>query len=715
MSFAAVLKRLENLENPYPGLRPFETREAVLFFGREQHTSALVRRLEQNGFVAVVGVSGSGKSSLVRAGLIPALRRGSMASSGSRWRIVVTRPAGAPLSNLAASLQEADFDPSSLKSSSYGLIHVAQQRRREESLLIIVDQFEELFRYKDHDPVTSEARLVRKQAGTEANEFVQLLLAASRHEPPVYVVITMRSDYLGDCADFRDLPEALNESQYLIPRLTREQRKQAIVYPLHGAEIEPALVDRMLNDAGDEPDQLPILQHALMRTWSHWSKAKQNDGKKIRLSEYEAIGGFDKAIDQHANELLAHTHRELAEVIFKRLTARARNHQERRNPAALNDLWHLCGTKNDRERAEVTSVIELFRHPESTFLLPREAKLHSESYIDIAHESLIRQWRILREEWMPEEAKSAQTLLSLLERARNSKVGRASLLSGLDLADAKQWKEQGNHTNTWARHYADKTALVDVAEFIKKSAEAESAETEKVFERYNDELDIASEIQQQLMSVAIPKVPFAEIKAITRPCSAVGGDFFDVIYTKDALTVVVVDVSGKGITAALLASNLQGMIYSQLARESPLPEVVASLNAFICDRARPQKFATLAIARIMAGGSVELLNAGQVPPLIVSGATVAPVEVGDSMPVGLIPATEFQSAKLHLKPNDRFLMLTDGVTDVSNEQDEEFGHERLRLAALKGFAAIESALSDFWGSIGPSDDYTLLEVTYLGE
>lgn len=712
MSFAAVLKRLETLENPYPGLRPFETSEAALFFGREAHTSDLVRRLEQNCFLAVIGVSGSGKSSLVRAGLIPALRRGSLAGSGLHWRIVVTRPAGSPLSSLAASLQEAQFDPSPLRNSSYGLIQIGQQRQRDESLLIIVDQFEEIFRYKDRNPLTNEARIMREQAAAEANDFVQLLLAASRYEPPVYVVVTMRSDYLGDCAEFRDLPETLNEGQYLIPRMTREQRRQAIIYPLRGAEIEPALLERMLNDAGDQPDQLPILQHALMRTWSHWGGfdfsrrglSIRRGERKIRVSDYEAIGGFDRSIDQHANELLARTRREFAEVIFKRLTARARNQQERRDPSTLSDLWHLCGAKTDRERADVTSVIELFRQRDSTFLLPRDCNLQPESYIDIAHESLIRQWRILREEWMPEEAKSAKTFLNLLERARNWKAGKASLLTGLDLADARQWREQGNHTDTWAKHYADEAALVDVAKFIKSSGEAESTETERAFELYKRELDIAREIQQQLTSVAIPDVSFAQVKGVTHPCGAVGGDFFDLVYTEDSLTLVVVDVSGKGIAAALLASTLQGIIYAQLVREPPLSDVIASVNSFMCERlSRGGRFATLVMARLTADGSMELANAGHVSPLVISGTTVESIQ-GGNMPVGLIAAAEFQTVKLKLKARDQLLIVTDGVIEAANAEDEYFGEERLRLTALGGFAGIEHALADFCGSIRPCDD-----------
>src|SRR5882724_13135893 len=127
MSFAAVLDRIEKTQNPYPGLRPFETQESSLFFGRDQQVAELVTRLERSRLVAVVGVSGSGKSSLVRAGLIPALERTHLGGAGARWRIVVTRPAGAPFQSLARDLRKQELDASDLRRSSQGLVHAARQ------------------------------------------------------------------------------------------------------------------------------------------------------------------------------------------------------------------------------------------------------------------------------------------------------------------------------------------------------------------------------------------------------------------------------------------------------------------------------------------------------------------------------------------------------------------------------------------------------------
>ncbi len=478
MSFAVVIERLQKLENPYPGLRSFEAHESHLFFGRDQQIAELVDRLERHHFVAVVGVSGSGKSSLVRAGLIPALEHGSLGEAGPRWRKVVIRPAASPFASLAQALSKNGLDPSDIRQSSLGLIHIAHQLSEGENLLIAIDQFEELFRYKDRDPTSKDAARSRNAAASEASEFVQLLLATRRHQPPVYIVLTMRSDYLGDCAEFHNLPETLNDCQYLVSRLTREQRKEAIEGPLGRVQIRPSLVQRMLNDAGDEPDQLPILQHALMRTWSHWRRSDRGPERPIAISDYEAIGGFENALNQHADELLEGISPEIAATIFKRLTARGRADRERRDPAALGELWAVCGAENEEQKSRVTAVIDRFRLGEATFLAPRVEILSEDTYVDITHECLIRRWKKLRDEWLPQENKSAKIFLNLFERASNWNTGKGELLRGLDLSEAVDWNRQRNKTAAWAHHYAGESTLSIVVKFIE---EGEALERKRAF------------------------------------------------------------------------------------------------------------------------------------------------------------------------------------------------------------------------------------------
>ena len=228
--------------DPFPGLRPFESDEEPIFRGRQRHVDDLLRRLAKRRFLAVVGTSGSGKSSLVRAGLLPALDRGYLAGATTRWRMAVMRPGMAPIQNLAEALRDTEAlaaaDYPKLRSSSLGLVEAVREAKltKGESLLMVADQFEELFRY--------QRRMADVDGGAEAALFVNLLMtAAQRPDAPVYVVLTMRSDFLGDCAQFPGLPEALSECQYLIPRLTREQRREAIEAPLRlfGAAATPQL------------------------------------------------------------------------------------------------------------------------------------------------------------------------------------------------------------------------------------------------------------------------------------------------------------------------------------------------------------------------------------------------------------------------------------------------------------------------------------------
>jgi hypothetical protein len=212
---AESLQKLADIEqpaNPFPGLRPFEFHESHLFFGRDGQSEQLIAKLSHTCFLAVVGTSGSGKSSLVRAGLLPALLGGFMAKAGSSWRVAIMRPGNDPLGNLARALNADDVlglgDPANatvqlaiteatLRRGNLGLIEAIHQANlpANENLLVLVDQFEELFRV--------EAGAGGQDGENEKAAFVKLLLEAkSQQGLPIYIVLTMRSDYLGDCAQF---------------------------------------------------------------------------------------------------------------------------------------------------------------------------------------------------------------------------------------------------------------------------------------------------------------------------------------------------------------------------------------------------------------------------------------------------------------------------------------------------------------------------------
>ncbi len=255
-----------------------------------------------------------------------------------------------------------------------------------------------------------------------------------------------------------------------------------------------------------------------------------------------------------------------------------------------------------------------------------------------------------------------------------------------------------------------KTIANGAATLVENAALVQAEDAAK---RYRQELSIAADIQQRLMSVTIPDVPYAKVNAVSYACKDIGGDFFDLVFTENALSLIVADVSGKGVAAAVVASILQGMLYSQLAQDASLPEMTSALNRFLCEKVGGQKYATLVVARLRPDGEVELINCGHVPPLIISGGKVEKVEAGN-LPVGLIPNAEFTATRMHLAPGDRLAVVTDGVTEAEDATGEFFGNDRLERCCGNGFSAIEQAVTDFRGQTPLSDDCTITELTYRG-
>jgi serine phosphatase RsbU (regulator of sigma subunit) len=242
---------------------------------------------------------------------------------------------------------------------------------------------------------------------------------------------------------------------------------------------------------------------------------------------------------------------------------------------------------------------------------------------------------------------------------------------------------------------------------------ASLVQSEDAAKRYRQELAIAAEIQQRLMTVTVPDVPFAKVNAVSYACKDIGGDFFDLVYTDKGLTLIVADVSGKGVSAAVVASILQGMLYSQLALDLPLPEMMAAVNRFLCEKVGGQKYATLVVARLMNDGDLELMNCGHVPPLLVSGGKITKLEEGN-LPVGLVPGAEFQATRHRLGADDRLLLVTDGVTEAEDASGEFFGSERLEDCCHLGLVAVEQAVTKFRGGTALTDDFTITEMIFRG-
>jgi phosphoserine phosphatase RsbU/P len=238
-------------------------------------------------------------------------------------------------------------------------------------------------------------------------------------------------------------------------------------------------------------------------------------------------------------------------------------------------------------------------------------------------------------------------------------------------------------------------------------------ETEEASRRAQQEMNIAAEIQQRLMTVIVPEVSYAKVNASSYPCKDIGGDFFDLVHTERGLSLIVADVSGKGVSAAVVASILQGMLFSHLAENASLSEMIGTVNRFLFEKIGGQKYATLVIARLSPEGELELINCGHVPPIVVSGDTISKLEDGN-LPVGLIPVAHFTSAKHQLKPGDRIIVVTDGVTEAEDASGEFFGNDRLEQCCLAGMEGIELAVTKFRGSTPLSDDCTMTEMIYRG-
>src|ERR1700692_1203956 len=242
---------------------------------------------------------------------------------------------------------------------------------------------------------------------------------------------------------------------------------------------------------------------------------------------------------------------------------------------------------------------------------------------------------------------------------------------------------------------------------------ARLVQAEEESRRYQQELTIAAGIQQRLMQVKIPEVPFATLQGRNLPCKAVGGDFYDAVNTKDGLAVVLADVSGKGVSAALLASTLQGMVISQLISGMPLLDVISAVNRFFTEKLGGEKYATVLLARLRSDGDLEYVNCGHVQPLLVCAGKVIRPSHGN-VPVGLLADATFESAHCQLNSGDRFILVTDGVTEAENAAGDFFEDFRLEAAAAKAcsYEGIFSAVAEFCAGNPLNDDCTVVELVY---
>lgn len=500
----SVLDEEKILKNPFPGLRPFSTSEFQLFQGREEQCNELIKLFKKNRFLAVIGSSGTGKSSLVRAGLIPQLLGGYFSNEGRKWKIAICRPGKNPIANLGialANLYEKDNSQlqqsygrfiKALNDDIYGIVEIndeiTERYNEKHSLLIIVDQFEELFRI-------NRAELENENI---ENHFVNLLLqSATIEDYSIYVLITMRSEFLGDCVRYKYLPEAINKGQYLVPQLSRPQLIDAIEGPVKcaGKKIDRDLVELLINELDqnnlkENQDQLPILQHALMSTYKNALADPNTKTISIRHYRAEKVGGMEKALNLHAEEVYqalgdpAAPRREtrkqkIARVIFQALTEENPDQKGGRRFVELKDIHAVAKEKLGVEKAEVNDVIEQFRDENASFIIPAKTKnsiLRDDLMLDISHESLMRQWVRLKE-WIREESESRGIYERLVESSNLNKKEEKNHLRGRELYYTRKWYRDNKIGESWAKRY-DKlfekvyngTNYNDAIKYLKKSS-----------------------------------------------------------------------------------------------------------------------------------------------------------------------------------------------------------------------------------------------------
>jgi WD40 repeat protein/class 3 adenylate cyclase len=441
-------------EPPFKGLQYFDETDSDLFFGRELLTAKLVNRLRefssQSGdesakFLSVIiGASGSGKSSLVRAGLIPALKKGQELIDGIRppegsadWRVHIITPTAHPLEALATELTRASESVTATATLMDDLIQdprsltlfLARQTPTQHSLLVL-DQFEELF------------TLCRDEFEREA--FIDnLLTTLDQSDSKVTIILTLRADFYAHLAQYPELRDAVAKQQEYIGPMNTDELRRAIEEPVKRGhwEFEAGLVDLILRDVGDEPGALPLLSHALLETW------KRRAGHKLTLKGYADAGGVHGAIAHTAENVYQNLSTEeqiITRNLFLRLTELGEGTEDTRRRASFDELM-----SHVENAAEVRAVMNILA----------EARLITlgEDTAEVAHEALIREWPTLRE-WLNQDREGLQLHRHLTEATHEWEVldrEISALYRGSRLAQANEWTA----INPLAMNLQEKTFL----------------------------------------------------------------------------------------------------------------------------------------------------------------------------------------------------------------------------------------------------------------
>ncbi|HEU5103500.1 MAG TPA: protein kinase, partial [Roseiflexaceae bacterium] len=433
---------------PYIGLNTFQEQDQAFFYGRDALVGTLVGKAQRTPLMVVLGPSGSGKSSVTLAGLVPALKRGALLGS-SRWRYLTLRPGARPLDALAVALTTLEGgDLTSalgmielLSGDSHGLLQAARRlggtgdRAR---LVLVIDQFEELWTQAPADPAARKTWLAQQQ-----RPFVQLLLTAAAFvgangDPPVLIVLTMRADFLHRAAEERELSAWISEHNVIVSPMSADDLRMAIEQPARatGGKFEPGLIDELIEQVEGQPGALPLLEYTLLELW----KTRRSDGT-ITWTSFRALGGVEGALAARADAILAAHYtsakRETVRQLLVRLVQPGEGAADTRRRALLEDLVPVGGSA-EQVRALLKPLID-----ERLITSSRDAVTGAET-LEVSHEALIRAWPTLSA-WVDEVREDLRLQLYLEEAAkewRDSAENAGFLWSGLRLDRAQEWLDR---------------------------------------------------------------------------------------------------------------------------------------------------------------------------------------------------------------------------------------------------------------------------------
>ncbi|HTT14076.1 MAG TPA: hypothetical protein VMG60_24680 [Burkholderiaceae bacterium] len=464
---------------PYPGLRPFEKDEWPIYFGRERMADAIVQSLLQRRVLVLHGDSGCGKSSLVRAAILPKLEQEN-ARGGVDWRTCIAVPGEAPLWNVARALARMERERPNedrvrqfRRALNYGraapsalaeLLGAGEATRVH--VCILIDQFEELFEH------------ARRHGPDEARLLTDLLVALHEQRPEgLYAALTMRSEFIGACGHYAGFAELVNATQYLLPRMDHDDLLRAICEPatLYGGSVDRDLAARLIAETGSDQDQLPLIQHGLMRMYLSvvldqpdttylslpTSGAAGRPPWRLGLEHYPAEGGLSGLLSRHADAVMKRAQKRfpppaesdrVIEEIFRALTEINAEGQALRRPRSLRELIAVANA----DEARVRGVIDLYRAERVSLLRPYGSEpLDLDERIDIGHEALIRCWGRLggdrKDGWLYREFRSGMVWRSLLVQVESFRGDSSNVLGPAATIERTEWMRRRNRA--WAERY----------------------------------------------------------------------------------------------------------------------------------------------------------------------------------------------------------------------------------------------------------------------